>query len=162
MDPNREPLLQRMCGSMGTNNVSFDGPRSPTCPIVALAKGEGGVLVPHHQPILLRRLVKQGCAKGECRFTEIGTRQFDQSSIVREGANRFRPENVACSGATALDLRFFHGTKDCQGRRDRKHHEESRTLVRRLPVLLRPQSPCRRLCDLDEGSMPDWQKTQFA
>src|SRR5215475_7305907 len=103
-----------MCGSMGGNDSCFDGPWSPALHIAALTKGKGGVLVPDHQPILLGRLVKQGCAKRECGFAETRARQLHQVTIMRNDANGIRPEDVASTGATALDLRFFQCTKDCR------------------------------------------------
>ena len=42
----------------------LDRPRSPTRGVVAIPKGHGGILMPHHKPVGLGRLVKQRARKG--------------------------------------------------------------------------------------------------
>ena len=48
------------------------GPRPPTRRVVALPKRQGSVLMPHHKPVGLGRLVKQRCAE----WPRLSTKNF--------------------------------------------------------------------------------------
>src|ERR1700687_4701954 len=56
-------------------------PRTPTRRVVALPKRQGGILMPHHKPVGLGRLVKQRCAEWQRPSTENLLRYVEQARL---------------------------------------------------------------------------------
>ena len=70
MDSECQDLGEDTRWSVSIDHAVLYRPRSPTRRVVAFPKRQGGILMPHHKPVGLGRLVKQRCAEWQRLSTE--------------------------------------------------------------------------------------------
>jgi len=73
---------------------------------VAIPKRQGGILMPHHKPVGLGRLVKQRCAEWSRLSTENFLRYVEQARLPSQSGNRRMSQRVAHAGLAAPQRRL--------------------------------------------------------
>jgi hypothetical protein len=74
---------------------------------VAIPKRQGGILMPHHKPVGLGRLVKQRCAEWSRLSTENFLRYVEQARLPSQSSNRRVSQCVAHASLAAPQRRLI-------------------------------------------------------
>jgi hypothetical protein len=82
---------------------------------MTLPQRQRSVLMPHHEPVVVRRLVEECCAKWDRRRDEESTCDRNQAWIVRDAIDDRMMHQMASAGSTAIErlaLKSFCDARD--------------------------------------------------
>lgn len=82
-------------------------PRPPTRRVVAIPKRQGGILMPHHKPVGLGRLVKQRGAEWSRLSTKNLSRYVEQARLTSQSGNGRVSQRVAHASLAAPQRRLI-------------------------------------------------------